>query len=210
MDESNKELVVGKEAVAKLWSLIQAQAAINPNILDNAYFLDPVNRQAKETYSTLSDPIYTIDRWRIEGSSKMYVIKNGIRMSPNNWMQQIIKGSLDQYIGQKMTFSLLHDAGLDSATITINGLVSDNPTSFGGVLRIEPLGSYFGATIYQGNGSTVFKAAKLELGDHQTLAHQENGNWVLNEIPKYSEQYAICKLYDMVTGELIQWRFIGD
>lgn len=206
----NPELVLGKEATRKLWDLLKAGNAPNPNMLDNWYFLDPVNRQGSETYSTLSDPIYTIDRWRIESMAKLYVVKNGIRLTPNNWMQQIIKGSLDQYIGQKMTFSLLHDSGLDSTTITINGGLSDTPTSFGGVLRIEPLGSTFGATIYQGNGSTIFKAAKLELGDQQTLAHKENGTWVLNEIPKYSEQYAICRLYDAQTGEFIHWRFIGD
>lgn len=206
----NPELVLGKEATRKLWDLLKTRSAPNPNMLDNWYFLDPVNRQGSETYSTLSDPIYTIDRWRIESMSKLYVVKNGIRLSPNNWMQQIIKGSLDQYVGQKMTFSLLHDSGLDSTTVTISGELSDTPTSFGGVLRIEPLGSSFGATIYQGNGSTIFKAAKLELGDQQTLAYNKNGMWVLNEIPKYSEQYAICKLYDVQTGEFIHWSFIGD
>lgn len=41
-----------------------------------------------------------------------------------------------------------------------------------------------------------FKAAKLELGSQQTLAHQdENGNWVLNEIPNYAEELAKCQMY---------------
>ena len=43
-------------------------------------------------------------------------------------------------------------------------------------------------------------AAKLELGTTQTLAHQENGNWVLNEIPDYGEQLARCMRYYQ-TGE---------
>ena len=38
-------------------------------------------------------------------------------------------------------------------------------------------------------------AIKLELGSQQTLAHQENGNWVLNEIPDYGEQLARCQRY---------------
>ena len=38
-------------------------------------------------------------------------------------------------------------------------------------------------------------AAKLELGDTQTLAHQENGVWVLNEIPNYAEELAKCQRY---------------
>ena len=44
-------------------------------------------------------------------------------------------------------------------------------------------------------------AAKLELGTAQTLAHQdENGNWVLNEIPNYGEQLARCQRYQLVLG----------
>lgn len=42
-------------------------------------------------------------------------------------------------------------------------------------------------------------AAKLELGSTQTLAHKENGVWVLNEIPDYGEQLRRCQLY--------RWRF---
>ena len=45
-----------------------------------------------------------------------------------------------------------------------------------------------------GNGQT-FVAAKLELCSTQTLAHQENGVWVLNEIPNYGEQLARCQRY---------------
>ena len=38
--------------------------------------------------------------------------------------------------------------------------------------------------------STIeLKAAKLELGDSQTLAHQENGAWVLNEVPNYEVEF---------------------
>ena len=42
-------------------------------------------------------------------------------------------------------------------------------------------------------------AAKLELGDTQTLAHQdEDGNWQLNEIPNYAEELAKCQRYQYV------------
>ena len=46
-------------------------------------------------------------------------------------------------------------------------------------------------------GGTVL-AAKLELGADQTLAHQENGKQVLNEIPAYGEQLARCQRYFQV------------
>ena len=38
-------------------------------------------------------------------------------------------------------------------------------------------------------------AIKLELGPQQTLAHQENGVRVLNEIPDYAEQLLKCQRY---------------
>lgn len=45
-----------------------------------------------------------------------------------------------------------------------------------------------------GSGSVTIKAVKLELGDTQTLAHQdEDGNWVLNEIPDYEEELIRCR-----------------
>ncbi|RHT58864.1 hypothetical protein DW766_01615 [Butyricicoccus sp. AM29-23AC] len=40
--------------------------------------------------------------------------------------------------------------------------------------------------------STLIKAAKLELGSTQTLAHKEGDKWVLNEIPDYGEQLRRC------------------
>ena len=43
-------------------------------------------------------------------------------------------------------------------------------------------------------GKTI-RAVKLELGTEQTLAHQENGVWVLNEIPDYGEQLRRCQRY---------------
>lgn len=42
-------------------------------------------------------------------------------------------------------------------------------------------------------------AAKLELGDTQTLAHKENDVWVLNEIPDFGEQLRRCEFYRRVS-----------
>ena len=43
--------------------------------------------------------------------------------------------------------------------------------------------------------SLKITAAKLELGSQQTFAHQENGVWVLNEIPDFGEQLRKCQRY---------------
>lgn len=46
---------------------------------------------------------------------------------------------------------------------------------------------------HDAEGTSTLKAAKLELGDQQTLAHQDaDGNWMLNEIPNYWEELLKC------------------
>ena len=46
------------------------------------------------------------------------------------------------------------------------------------------------------NSSYKLVAIKLEVGDTQTLAHQnEYGEWVLNEIPDYAEELWKCQRY---------------
>ena len=55
--------------------------------------------------------------------------------------------------------------------------------------------------------STLIKAAKLELGSTQTLAHKENEKWVLNEIPDFGEQLARCQRYCRVIGGTLNQPF---
>lgn len=55
---------------------------------------------------------------------------------------------------------------------------------------------HFAVDIVGMAGSSIeIIAAKLELGPTQTLAHQENGVWVLNEVPEYGGQLARCQRY---------------
>lgn len=59
------------------------------------------------------------------------------------------------------------------------------------------------------NTTVKIKAIKLELGTHQTLAHQDdNGVWQLNEIPDYGEQLARCQRYRVEYGLYAQWGVI--
>ena len=69
--------------------------------------------------------------------------------------------------------------------------------TFGSFKTGEITGTIKKVAIYHGHDSSFrVIAAKLELGDTQTLAHQdENGNWVLNEVPNYQEQLTRCQRY---------------
>lgn len=209
--------VIGADAAKALWESTRQLTAsirpINPNILDNWYFVDPVNRNGKALYTGTSDPCYTIDRWWIQNNSQLYVNSDGVRINSVNHdrcMYQIIRGPLSRYLNQTLTFSLLHSLGCEELTFVVNGDRYEASTSFGGKVNILSEDSYFKVSIYEGPSAIVFKAAKLEIGASQTLARQIESGWILNEIPKYSDQYAICKMYDRGTGEFTQWSFIGD
>lgn len=141
---------------------------------------------------------YTIDRWAIEGAANasLNIVEGGIELvnggGANEICRQRVNGGL---AGEQVTFSLLVTRmtgaaffaignqplhlGLNTQTFTVNA--NGIPTT------------YF--WIPNSGGSITVAAAKLELGSQQTLAHQENGNWVLNEIPDYGEQLAKCQRY---------------
>jgi hypothetical protein len=79
-------------------------------------------------------------------------------------------------------------AGLFSGT----GVVPDFTTAF----TTPYTGLNFAASYANLNpGSITVVAAKLELGESQTLAHLVNGEWQLNDIPGYAEELAKCQRY---------------
>lgn len=200
---------------------------INKNLLINSYFPNPVNRNGKMEYGSG----YTIDGWKNWGSaSKIELTENGLHITATNpaglVLDQVLE-NIDNFIGKTMTLSFL--IGEIDGRVAIQGLDRSVATESAGLLTVT------GIMIPQEgewaiNGVRIFNqtdtldatiiAAKLELGDTQTLAHQENGQWVLNEIPDYAEQYVICSQYSPITGEFVgsqhsnpnlldNWYFVG-
>lgn len=95
-----------------------------------------------------------------------------------------------QYNGRLLTLSVLKgDGSLSYHTGVASGWTET--TDIFGVFAPELVWLLTGDT---------WLAAKLELGSQQTLAHQENGVWVLNEIPNYGEQLRRCQRYCFVWG----------
>ncbi|MCI6177002.1 hypothetical protein MR772_10820 [bacterium] len=108
---------------------------------------------------------YFLDRWKLVSGS-VTIGSNGITL--NGTIAQI----LETAVGTDVTASALTTEGVVVASYDNNSKTIS----------------------LTGTGQT-FVAAKLELCSTQTLAHQENGVWVLNEIPNYGEQLARCKRY---------------
>ena len=183
----------------------------NPNLLDNWHFGNPVNQRGQTSYA---DAGYGIDRWKLvsggSGTCWMLIEDDWITIGTDTkfgvYFSQIVEPSVVKALaGKTVTLSVLagENSGAFSGNIYINGSWNDywaikandvstkkytvpaNATSM--FIQYAESGS--------GAGTCKFKAVKLELGSQQTLAHQENGVWVLNEIPDYGERLARCQRY---------------
>lgn len=183
----------------------------NPNLLDNWYFGNPVNQQGQASYSGIG---YGIDRWKANAATpNVTTIKDGyIELSQNALIEHVLEEPYS-LCEKQVAASVLLTTRLYTFTATIpskeelSAVTEDKVlgnTYFvvngKGVGYIDLLHTKAHRTILRlraFEGYTVGAiAAKLELGGVQTLAHQdEDGNWVLNEIPDYGEQLRRCRRY---------------
>lgn len=143
----------------------------NRNLLDNWYFLHPVNQPCVQGTVIPGGPAGTpaifIDRWRLLGTAA--VTEGGVSL--NGTLTQ----TLEQAVGQAVTATVLTASGIDELVP-----VYDDSTR---TLTITATGQ-------------TIRAVKLELGSVQTLAHQDaSGAWVLNEIPDYGQELARCQRF---------------
>ena len=164
----------------------------NPNLLDNWYFGNPVNQRGQTSWANPSNMQYAIDRWKITPSSVIALVDDGITVTAE--IQQGLEKTRLEF-GRTYTFSVISSDGrIGKHTFVLTSDTNIN-VSFGfGIFVCYLSGDNVWFQIY-GDGST-YKAAKLELGSQQTLAHQDaDGNWVLNEIPDYGEQLRRCQRY---------------
>lgn len=195
-------------------SLLKAIKAggINPNLLDNWYFGNPVNQNGKTEYISEANVPYAIDRWFLGWYTTAVLTGGGMHLCSNNTdnrsngeiIQHIHVKRLETLEGMQATASALTGAG---ALYVVKGVVSEGifDTYVGDIdrLSLARAAGVPGSFVVWGFDENII-AVKLELGSEQTLAHQdENGNWVLNEIPNYAEQVAICKQYNPTTGEYV-------
>lgn len=145
--------------------------------------------------------VHAIDRWRIDAGAVL-MKDTGLAFS-DALLMQFFEGTkiVD---GETYTLSFLTDNHLYTTSATLSSKVEAHAWQ----INHWDNGVFVGGN-YQGNG--IFAvciapygnpinliAAKLELGETQTLAHQEeSGNWVLNEILDYSEELAKCQRYQL-------------
>ncbi|MBO7667765.1 MAG: hypothetical protein J6T26_04815 [Firmicutes bacterium] len=200
---------------------------LGKNLLDNWYFLDPVNQRGASSYTANG---YCIDRWYLKWAQSLEMTSTGIKFTAqSNSVTQIVQevgtGKVDEFQGKDVVFSVLVSSitGTGRISIAQGTSISNNETTLkatditgAGVYsiswRVNATAGYRLNWILQASAGAVMTlaAAKLEIGKEQTLAHQENGVWVLNEIPDYGEELRKCQRYLLVLSPLTDnYGFIG-
>ena len=176
-----------------------AGSLCNPNLLDNWYFLNPVNQRGEKTWSSAG---IHIDRWMAEGSGS--ISPDGVAVTSKIY-QTVDNSVIARLLGKTVSMS-----GLTGSGELIHGILNfpdKMPTEF---TVVKSTANAFEAVMdpgyntnqifrIRGNGvGKTFAALKAELGSAQTLAHEENGKWVLNELPDYGEQLLHCQQFFQV------------
>lgn len=180
----------------------------NTNLLDNWYFGNPVNQRGQTSYS---GAVYNVDRWCGKwGGDMSAVLRNGyIEISRPNYAAHFRQYSDMSLAGKTVTLSALcsrinmffESKAKDTDYTIVKNQITDSSDSislltFTTVVPTNSVGFCVALTSIVTNEISKVVAVKLELGDHQTLAHQDaDGNWVLNEIPDYVEQLMRCQRY---------------
>lgn len=234
---------------------LSGRAGINPNLLDNWYFGNPVDQRGgyvvspgvasyldkgltqsagdtsgyRAVTATTSTYIaytgsdgatyycapgtavrgytgegYTIDRWRTHGNATVTIGSDSLAFfaSGDANIVQPLENALKE--DTLLTFSVLNKTGTVYIRIrdTEWGDYGVSQRTGDGVVAVTgtiPKGKIPMVQFYGSQGENIaVKAVKLELGSQQTLAHQENGVWVLNEIPNYAEELVKCQRYQQV------------
>ena len=230
----------GTGATNQQGALANLGAGVRPNLLDNAIFIGggsqqgggqlPVNQRGQASYTAAE---YCIDRWILDdnfGGVSLTLNQGYIRLRQTDVgtkaqsMCQIIEKSR-VFAGEIYTVSVLtRGLGHGQILIYLNEAVYKtfyftNTSDFSvqafqfemPEITSDTLMVYLCADTSGSLGYSDFKAAKLEEGDTQTLAYQDDtGAWQLLPQPEsdYATQLAKCQRYLLVLKGLA-WIGIG-
>lgn len=174
-----------------------------PNLLDNWYFVGggsqagngifPINQRGQTSYGKSQ---FTTDRWyNSDGGNGVVVNAGYVTLSSGTVISQKLA---KPFTAAKLTMSVLSVSD-NIITGTADFASSTTPVTF---VTANNFQLYM---VDDSTGNIVFyiaalanvgiKAVKVEIGDSQTLAHQVNGVWVLNEVPNYAEELIKCQRY---------------
>lgn len=194
----------------------------------------PINTRGQTSYTTHNQ--ITVDRWIFRNLSSVainagYITLTGADNSLYGLIWQPINNP-QELIGKTVTVSILcrgsnsvraqllnntknlaivrASSSVSSSAFSVvsaTATVTDADISAGDAVYMTIYSSDPSAGVYSQTLDVV--AVKMELGDTQTLAHQENGVWVLNEIPNYDIQFARCSELPSVPARYESGTYVG-
>lgn len=177
----------------------------NPNLLDNWYFVVPINQRIIKTWT--EDQKFVIDRWLFKNNSgdASITVGNGcvsFQGRDQDGIRQTMESNLRE--GATYTFSILtkeNQLFYGSAIPSADGsaISFGDATPWSAVLYNNGVDGPF---IVGNDAAQTLNviAVKLEEGSRQTLARQENGNWILNDPPPDPALELLkCQRYYFVT-----------
>lgn len=184
----------------------------------------PINEQGNTSYTLGTSNTFSVNRW-LSTNGTITVASDHI-----NYTSQASLASYKRFIqptgvtipsGTTVTISMLAKVNSVGGTVymrlgnayasyaayglTISAATTDYELFTHTVKTDRDIAASFDILVNNTAESAIdidIKAVKMELSDSQTLAHQENGVWVLNEIPNYEEQLIRCKTSIAVSGDL--------
>jgi len=172
----------------------------NPNLLDNWYFVDPINQRGQAEYT--GSYVYSIDHWVVH-DAKYSVDSHEITAAGQSpkFFQKIESARIPA--GTVCTFSVIAGGKLYSVSGDSSSY-KEVSTPFGKIIMWAPSNGLklFDIQFYglAENEAVTITAAKLELGSQQTLAHQDaSGNWVLNDLLNKARELLKCQRYYIKT-----------
>lgn len=220
-------------AVKAAYDVAKGKAMVNPNILDNWYFVGggsqqgggqfPVNQRGATSYN---EGAYSIDRWYNRQYMTASLQSSGLKLALTatggypffsqrieNYQEllgktvtisMLVSGVSSSFKGIRFSLDSSNSVGTNSTTLGNTDMdAATTPGLYTATFTVPATISHSGinAALYQGGTGRaagdycVISAVKVELGDTQTLAHQENSVWVLNEVPNFEEQLARCQRF---------------
>lgn len=200
-----------------------AEGWSNRNLIINWDFRRPINRNGRAEYAGAG---IGIDGWLSNNTALVVTVNGDGTITIHNtgtsigYYRQTLRKPLDP---MDLTLSVLVEASDPNSEHNGMYFCYDDNT-FSTVTRLDAPGLYsqFGSAsngkkVFRvqinvaGGGSLTLRAAKLELGDHQTLARQnEDGEWEIIDPPDYDLQYALCSLYSPSTGGWVGYQHSNE
>ena len=197
-------------ATTKQAALANLGAGVRPNLLINPFF--EVNQRGQTSYSGTYG-VYTVDGWLLNNAetATVNVLSNGVQIVAGTVTAQF-RQHLESLSDGVYTLSFLFtDGSLGYAVYEKSGTAYTRkdytPSNVWGMGMQDTSGKPTAYMYVQAGMSAAPIASKLESGEGQTLAYQDDsGAWQLLPQPEsdYATQLAKCKYYaTMIASENI-------